>query len=262
MNCLVDKDMRTGVQAWETNSDSQTTDDDIDLSSCKHSDECDEESPEKEDLNTKVLNMCSKEFNSLLFIVPPEIRTEEETDGEEGTEGPAIDSDLTKSILTSLGEDLAIRPPKTVPAEPPKKVAKGCELPDGGWVCLLCQNYNFRGRTKCNRCGKLKTKYDPEGKPQHLVKRGSEEGSPGGGAHAKQLRERLGDWLCIACRNINFCFRQHCNRCKREKTLAGVPLSEEYVWARSFQRQIKHFPLQCDDKGCPIIFQQLLTTAA
>jgi len=27
-------------------------------------------------------------------------------------------------------------------------------FPDGGWVCSCCQNYNFSGRNKCNRCQK------------------------------------------------------------------------------------------------------------
>lgn len=31
-------------------------------------------------------------------------------------------------------------------------------FPDGGWVCSQCQNYNFSGRVKCNRCQKVKTK--------------------------------------------------------------------------------------------------------
>lgn len=28
------------------------------------------------------------------------------------------------------------------------------DFPDGGWVCSSCQNYNFFGRQKCNRCQK------------------------------------------------------------------------------------------------------------
>jgi hypothetical protein len=46
-------------------------------------------------------------------------------------------------------------------------------FPDGGWVCSTCQNYNFMGRVKCNRCQKIKTKSDFNGKPKHLLKRGS-----------------------------------------------------------------------------------------
>jgi hypothetical protein len=44
-------------------------------------------------------------------------------------------------------------------------------FPDGGWVCSQCQNYNFSGRVKCNRCSKIKTKQDFNGKPKHLLKK-------------------------------------------------------------------------------------------
>lgn len=44
-------------------------------------------------------------------------------------------------------------------------------FPDGGWVCCQCQNYNFSGRVKCNRCQKQKTKLDYNGKPRHLLKK-------------------------------------------------------------------------------------------
>lgn len=44
------------------------------------------------------------------------------------------------------------------------------DFPDGGWVCSGCQNYNFFGRQKCNRCLKIKTKLDLNGKPKHLLR--------------------------------------------------------------------------------------------
>jgi hypothetical protein len=44
-------------------------------------------------------------------------------------------------------------------------------FPDGGWVCSSCQNYNFMGRVKCNRCQKQKSKSDFNGKPKHLLKK-------------------------------------------------------------------------------------------
>ena len=49
------------------------------------------------------------------------------------------------------------------------------EFPDGGWVCSQCQNYNFAGRTKCNRCHKAKAKNDFNGKPKHLLRRSGKE---------------------------------------------------------------------------------------
>lgn len=44
-------------------------------------------------------------------------------------------------------------------------------FPDGGWVCCFCQNYNFYGRLKCNRCRKGKSREDCDGKPQHIIRK-------------------------------------------------------------------------------------------
>ena len=70
-----------------------------------------------------------------------------------------------------------------------------------GWICKLCNNFNYETRVKCNRCGILK-------KPKKLVEikqRNAEE------------RDKDGDWSCIYCRNLNYSFRSVCNRCKIPK---------------------------------------------
>eukprot|EP00357_Protocruzia_adherens_P031860 CAMPEP_0115036296 /NCGR_PEP_ID=MMETSP0216-20121206/42032_1 /TAXON_ID=223996 /ORGANISM="Protocruzia adherens, Strain Boccale" /LENGTH=589 /DNA_ID=CAMNT_0002416085 /DNA_START=156 /DNA_END=1926 /DNA_ORIENTATION=- len=126
-------------------------------------------------------------------------------------------------------------------------------FPDGGWVCSLCQNYNFAGRVKCNRCKKVKTCEDFEGKPKHLMRRSKEEGkaanksssstnissssstSAGSGkdensnpqntnASKKLITERAGDWNCSNCKNLNFSFRTVCNRCQRTRGGGGVSM--------------------------------------
>jgi hypothetical protein len=51
-----------------------------------------------------------------------------------------------------------------------KKPNGAFHFPDGGWECSTCQNYNFKGRMDCNRCKKLKSKNDTDGKPLHLLK--------------------------------------------------------------------------------------------
>ena len=33
----------------------------------------------------------------------------------------------------------------------------------------------------------------------------------------KPFMERTGDWICKKCKNLNFAFRQECNRCKFPK---------------------------------------------
>lgn len=36
----------------------------------------------------------------------------------------------------------------------------------------------------------------------------------------KYLKERVGDWICSKCSNLNFSFRTVCNRCKVEKLVS------------------------------------------
>jgi hypothetical protein len=123
-------------------------------------------------------------------------------------------------------------------------------FPDGGWVCAQCKNYNFYGRMKCNRCNKAKTTNDVEGKPQHIIRKEfktrhkNDENDMNDVNKTSKLKlkskarsfkipqvevvqapicnesstnvhsERVGDWVCTSCNNLNFSFRKICNRCK------------------------------------------------
>ena len=75
-----------------------------------------------------------------------------------------------------------------------------------GWICKLCNNFNYETRVKCNRCGILK-------KPKKILdikQKGEEE-------HNKE-----GDWKCVHCRNLNYSFRTICNRCKLPKVIPFI----------------------------------------
>lgn len=122
-------------------------------------------------------------------------------------------------------------------------------FPDGGWVWSFCQNYNFFGRARWNRCSKNKSKEDCEGKPQHIIrkeiksrKKNDENNmnnmnkmnkfkmkkqavkiepvevppsdSDVSEGNKKNESERVGDWVCFSWNNLNFSFRKICNRCK------------------------------------------------
>ena len=104
-------------------------------------------------------------------------------------------------------------------------------FPDGGWVCSTCQNYNFMGRLKCNRCHKQKSKTDFNGKPKHLLKKpeGEEQTETRTSEEEprKMLTERAGDWVCQHCRNLNFSFRKVCNRCSLARCQKGVGCLED-----------------------------------
>jgi hypothetical protein len=69
-----------------------------------------------------------------------------------------------------------------------------------GWICKLCNNFNYETRTKCNRCGIMK-------KPKNIVDLN----------HRMNQNNKKGDWTCINCRNLNYSFRTVCNRCKIPK---------------------------------------------
>ncbi|MCQ2820960.1 MAG: zinc finger Ran-binding domain-containing protein [archaeon] len=77
-----------------------------------------------------------------------------------------------------------------------------------GWVCLLCNNFNYEGRVKCNRCGEPITPKQVFNVPivhPVMIQRNF--------VRPVNNNERSGDWLCPKCENLNFAFRKYCNRC-------------------------------------------------
>ena len=75
-----------------------------------------------------------------------------------------------------------------------------------GWICVLCNNFNFETRIMCNRCKALKN-------PKKIV-------------NAKyKIKDEINqnnegenyDWICSKCQNFNYSFRTICNRCKAPK---------------------------------------------
>ena len=256
---------------------------------------------EEDDSNTEVLNICCSDFNSLLFLTPPKIRagkdnmtptpTKQDTTSETPLEN-AIPRDLMEILERDFKEldivgpisthstalqNITNRDPDSMKTSEQdlsdkKKAGKSqFKFPDGGWVCLACQNYNFCGRVRCNRCGKGKTKDDPVGKPKHLLRKENDENDPSAAAKQpskvkKQLKERAGDWLCLSCRNINFAFRQQCNRCKLGKELIGTAMDQKgqawtgvVVYPQQFQQMVPavgYCTPQYEYQGYPMVFPQ------
>ena len=74
-----------------------------------------------------------------------------------------------------------------------------------GWICELCNNFNYDTRKKCNRCHKLKK---PKRIEEYLL-----------GEKNKNLGQKH-FWHCKFCGNYNYAFRLVCNRCQAKKEAA------------------------------------------
>ncbi len=79
-----------------------------------------------------------------------------------------------------------------------------------GWICIFCNNFNYEGRNKCNKCKKsinqqiIKNNINKfENNIENINKK-----------NLNFLSGRIGDWICFSCKNLNFAFRGFCNRCK------------------------------------------------
>ena len=73
-----------------------------------------------------------------------------------------------------------------------------------GWICKLCNNFNYDTRKKCNRCHVVK-------KPKKIVEYLLEEKN-------KNLIYK-NFWHCKYCGNYNYSFRIICNRCQAKKEI-------------------------------------------
>ena len=77
-----------------------------------------------------------------------------------------------------------------------------------GWICILCNNFNYETRIKCNRCGELKKPKKITNLKLKMKKQQTDE---------NQSDNQNKDWVCSFCKNFNYSFRSVCNRCKIPK---------------------------------------------
>jgi len=110
--------------------------------------------------------------------------------------------------------------------------SKGFMHGKNGWHCHSCNNFNFEGRSKCNKCKKYpidliinndKNNKNTKNSNMHIQTVYNHKNSNDSTKEKnemtnkkktkKKLIERSGDWTCIHCKNINFSFRKRCNRC-------------------------------------------------
>ena len=89
-----------------------------------------------------------------------------------------------------------------------------------GWICVLCNNFNFETRVKCNRCKALKN-------PKKIVNSKCDINNE----NNLNNDNENSDWICSKCRNFNYSFRTICNRCK-------VPKINQFVDKASLYQNI------------------------
>ena len=92
-----------------------------------------------------------------------------------------------------------------------------------GWICNYCNNFNYENRSKCNRCkiGKNNKKNKNQQKINvNFEKKNtqiSNQNNQNNLLLKQKFSERVGDWFCFKCKNLNFSFRTICNRCQLSK---------------------------------------------
>ena len=106
-----------------------------------------------------------------------------------------------------------------------------------GWVCRICNNFNFESRNICNRCKaikapKTKKEINERKKEINIIK--------------KKKKESNQAWLCTNCKNINYPFRKFCNRCKieRKKEFPLIPLEPKQKLNGYNINNINIFPMR------------------
>ena len=73
-----------------------------------------------------------------------------------------------------------------------------------GWICELCNNFNYDTRKKCNRC--------------HIVKKAKRIEDYLLAEKNKNLANKH-FWYCKYCGNYNYAFRLECNRCQAKREI-------------------------------------------
>ena len=75
-----------------------------------------------------------------------------------------------------------------------------------GWICNLCNNFNFESRSRCNRCYTI---INPKSKKEIFNEKYKKKN--------KNKKIKKSAWFCLNCQNLNYGFKDYCNKCKIEK---------------------------------------------
>ena len=115
-----------------------------------------------------------------------------------------------------------------------------------GWICPFCNNFNYENRTKCNRCKIVKYNKN-HNKKRNIEIETINNQKKNNLLKQKQFSERLGDWICFKCQNLNFAFRIFCNRCQLSK-------EESYQYFNGFNEKNKNIENMINNNNTTNLF--------
>ena len=128
-----------------------------------------------------------------------------------------------------------------------------------GWICVLCENFNYITRKKCNKCGvqknpkKITQDHNTNNKNnshnQNYIETNTstcplslstnqnadlhlygnnDKNKNNLQSNTKSNQQYQKDWVCFQCKNVNFSFRVICNRCELPKVQSETLMVNSY----------------------------------
>ena len=101
-----------------------------------------------------------------------------------------------------------------------------------GWICNKCNHFNYDSRKQCMKCYMTHDgKNIKHNNKKHIHEENYKTNGHNNNNHHNngKVIERIGDWICINCDNLNFSFRTICNRCQLSKSESTLHTNQPHL---------------------------------